>query len=112
MTKREKLLWLLRSRTQAQAPWTLSELGERLYCTERTVQRHLEWLRDYGHLPDTKHVVWDDTYPAQALPTLLPVTSVGGVGSDAGQDTAGDRIDPVPNPGSARRPTPCEPTPT
>jgi predicted ArsR family transcriptional regulator len=72
MTKRERLLWLLRSRTQAEPVWTLAELADRLYCTERTVQRHFEWLRDYGYLPDHKHVARDDTYPVAAMPTLHP----------------------------------------
>ena len=50
-TKRKRLLHLLRSRTQADAPWTYAELATELCCAPRTVRRYREWLRDYGHLP-------------------------------------------------------------
>jgi hypothetical protein len=95
MTKRENLLNLLRSRTQAEPAWTLAELADRLYCTERTVQRHFEWLRDYGYL-DAKHVARDDTFTVAAMPTLLPmmINRVAPVGvvqgcSSADRDTTG-----------------------
>lgn len=50
-TRRERLLELLRSRTQADAPWTDDELAAELFCSERTVRRYRDWLRDTGHLP-------------------------------------------------------------
>ena len=51
ITKRDRLLDLLRSRTQADRRWTLEELADELCCTKRTVQRYLESLRDAGRLP-------------------------------------------------------------
>lgn len=50
-TRRERLLNLLRSRTQADPLWSLDELAAQLYCSERTVQRCLAWLRESGRLP-------------------------------------------------------------
>jgi AraC-like DNA-binding protein len=50
-TRRERLLNLLRSRTQADPRWTLDELAAELYCSESTVQRALDWLRRFGYLP-------------------------------------------------------------
>ena len=50
-TKRERLLLLLRSRTQADAPWTEDELATELCCHTRTVRRYREWLREFGYLP-------------------------------------------------------------
>jgi AraC-like DNA-binding protein len=50
-TRRERLLNLLRSRTQAERAWTLEELAAALYCSESTVQRALAWLRAFGYLP-------------------------------------------------------------
>ena len=49
-TRRETLLQLLRSRTQADPRWTLEELATELQCTPRTVQRYFEWLRKHGRL--------------------------------------------------------------
>jgi len=60
-TKRERLLQLLRSRTQADAPWTDEELAAELYTSERTVQRYREWLRDVGYLPPLQNGGEDDT---------------------------------------------------
>lgn len=51
VTKCERLLELLHSRTQAQPAWTIAELAARLYCSPRTVDRYLVWLRKNGHLP-------------------------------------------------------------
>jgi predicted DNA-binding transcriptional regulator YafY len=50
-TKRERLLELLASRTQAHPRWTTPELAEVLCCSERTVERYLDWLRQTGRLP-------------------------------------------------------------
>ena len=50
-TRHEQFLELLMSRNQAQAPWTDKELAAALYCSERTVQRYREWLRDTGRFP-------------------------------------------------------------
>ncbi|MDA8348269.1 MAG: helix-turn-helix domain-containing protein [Pseudomonadota bacterium] len=50
-TKRERLLALLASRTQAEAPWRDEELAAELCCSARTVQRMRQWLRDFGKLP-------------------------------------------------------------
>jgi predicted DNA-binding transcriptional regulator YafY len=49
--RREGLLYLLMSRTQAHTPWTNKDLAAELCCSERTVERDLEWLRDTGRLP-------------------------------------------------------------
>ena len=51
ITRRDKLLELKRSRSQAD-PWlTVEELAVALCTTTRTVQRDIEWLRDQGKLP-------------------------------------------------------------
>lgn len=50
-TKREHLLELLASRTQAHPRWTTPELAAHLCCSERTVERLFQWLRDTGRLP-------------------------------------------------------------
>jgi hypothetical protein len=65
--KRERLLHMLRSRTQADAPWTDVELADELCCTPRTVQRYREWLRARGHLPGRLDIVGShDTYSVTA----------------------------------------------
>jgi predicted DNA-binding transcriptional regulator YafY len=49
--RREGLLHLLMGRTQAHAAWSHLQLAAELCCSERTVERDLEWLRDTGRLP-------------------------------------------------------------
>jgi predicted DNA-binding transcriptional regulator YafY len=51
LSRCERLLELLASRSQAEAPWTNRELAAELCCSERTVERSREWLRDTGRLP-------------------------------------------------------------
>lgn len=60
-TKRERLLQLLRSRTQADAPWSDAELATELCCHPRTVQRYREWLRDEGYLPAVATILSSNT---------------------------------------------------
>ncbi len=50
ITRRDRLLALLRSRTQADTPWTDAELAVHLCCSERTVRRLRQWLRDCGEI--------------------------------------------------------------
>ena len=60
-TRRERLLELLRSRTQADPIWRDEELAEILCCTTRTVRRYRESLRDFGLLPPQNYVRTEDT---------------------------------------------------
>jgi predicted DNA-binding transcriptional regulator YafY len=50
-TRRERVLRLLESRNQAQPLWTAEELAAKVYCSVRTLERDLSWLREHGHLP-------------------------------------------------------------
>lgn len=50
-TRRERVLRLLESRTQAQPLWTAEELAVKVYCSVRTVERDIQWLREVGKLP-------------------------------------------------------------
>ena len=50
ITRRDKLLELLRSRTQADPLWTEEELAVALCCSTRSVRRLRQWLRDSGML--------------------------------------------------------------
>lgn len=50
-TRRERVLQLLRSRTQADPKWTVEALAECVYCSPRTLQRDIDWLREFGYLP-------------------------------------------------------------
>lgn len=60
-TRRERLLDLLRSRTQADPPWRDEELADKFGCTPRSVRRYREWLRDEGKLPPLQIVRAEDT---------------------------------------------------
>lgn len=64
-TRRERLLELLRSRTQAEELWTDEALAVELYCSERTVRRLREWLRDDGKLPPLQNGRSEDTAHAR-----------------------------------------------
>ena len=56
ITRRDRLLELLRSRTQADPLWTEEELAVALCCSTRSVRRLRQWLRDSGMLP-TAHEI-------------------------------------------------------